>query len=138
MSAYGAAAVTTATVTPETAPLIITYDVADAAGNAARTRRRRVYVVGRCGLGERMCDDDTCSQQGMCPTLQLAEPEAVVNTPPSLHIVGSAAVQVRGEESIRGCVSNGGDESLERSRQGVTVLVEIGTHVPRVSETRGT
>ena len=107
VSAYGAAAVSTATVTPETAPLIVTYDVVDAAGNAARTRRRRVYVVDRCGLGERMCEDDTCSQQGVCPTLQLVEPEAVVNTPPSLHLVGSAAVQVRGEEWTRSCARGG-------------------------------
>jgi len=107
VSAYGAAAVSTATVTPETAPLIVTYDVMDAAGNAARTRRRRVYVVDRCGLGERMCEDDTCSQQGVCPTLQLVEPEAVVNTPPSLHLVGSAAVQVRGEEWTRSCARGG-------------------------------
>jgi hypothetical protein len=94
VSAYGAAAVSTATVTPETAPLIVTYDVVDAAGNAARTRRRRVYVVDRCGLGERMCEGDTCSQQGVCLTMQLVEPEPVVNIPPQLQLVGSATVQV--------------------------------------------
>jgi hypothetical protein len=33
-------------VTPQTAPLLISYDVKDAAGNAAATRRRRIYVVG--------------------------------------------------------------------------------------------
>jgi hypothetical protein len=33
-------------VTPQTAPLLISYDATDAAGNAAATRRRRIYVVG--------------------------------------------------------------------------------------------
>jgi hypothetical protein len=54
-----------------------------------------IFQVDRCWLGERACEADTCSVGDMCPTLQLAEPEPVVNTPPSLHLVGSAVVQVR-------------------------------------------
>jgi hypothetical protein len=128
------------TVAPQTAPLLISYDVKDAAGNAAATRRRRVYVVGprlwisrtllksllnfkdrveipyefqvpceiifqvdHCGLDERACfEADTCSEGGVCPTLQLVEPPPpVVNTPPSLRIIGSAVVQVRASTAPR-------------------------------------
>jgi hypothetical protein len=61
--------------------------------------------VDHCGLGERACEADTCSEGGVCPTLQLAEPEPVVNTPPSLHLVGSAVVQVAQHSTFAACTA---------------------------------
>jgi hypothetical protein len=101
IAAFGSAAVKIDVVTPETAPYLITYDVQDAAGNAAATLRRRVYVVNECGLGERLCTSTaTCSDGGVCASLadQMATVEAgdavKLNVPPTLTLVGPAALEV--------------------------------------------
>jgi len=96
IAAFGSAAVNVGVVTPETNPYLITYDVQDAAGNAARTQRRRVYVVNECGLGERLCaSSQTCSVGGVCSSLSDSmasvevEDAVVVNQPPTLQLVSA-------------------------------------------------
>jgi len=108
IAAFGAAAVDVDVVTPETSPYLVTYDVQDAAGNAAPTQRRRVYVVNECGLGERLCaSSQTCSAGGVCSgladSMASVEKVIVVNQPPSLQLVGPARVEVMQFEPYAVC-----------------------------------
>jgi hypothetical protein len=67
VEAWGMGAVVTTRVTSEEKPFIVTYDVADAAGNTAKQVRRRVYVSSPCGGANLPCADDTCPDaQGRC------------------------------------------------------------------------
>ena len=75
-SSFGTAAVDTSAPTPPSQPFLITYAVADAAGNQAAVKQRRVAVV--CPPGEAICNSSSilagalsrgrayCSSHGMC------------------------------------------------------------------------
>jgi len=67
VEAWGMGAVTTSALTSEERPFIVTYDVEDTAGNAAKQVRRRVYVSSPCGGTIMPCADGACPDgQGRC------------------------------------------------------------------------
>lgn len=108
----------TSAPTPPSQPFLIAYQAADAAGNAAAPRQRRVAVV--CPAGEGVCNSTSllaavsgfataskpyCSTRGMC----LGPPPASVAVlagappPPSLQLVGPAAVYVAVGQPYAAC-----------------------------------
>ena len=90
--------VSTAAVTPPDDPYVITYFVADKAGNDAVVVRRRVVVVNPCTGTEFPCPEGQCSVDSRCPlggalTLEEEEEVVVVNSPPTISLYGEEQVR---------------------------------------------
>ncbi|KAK3262131.1 hypothetical protein CYMTET_28998 [Cymbomonas tetramitiformis] len=111
-------------------PCILEYNVVDAAGNAAATARRYVYVVDSCAeFGEVTCDSTSaCSVDGGCFGLRshLEEREAgLVRTPPVVDLRGDALVQVRQTELYELCSQE--HPYVSKCDRGVHVSDEVDT-----------
>ncbi|PRW20834.1 hypothetical protein C2E21_8605 [Chlorella sorokiniana] len=125
-SSFGAAAVDTSAPTWPGQPYVITYQAADAAGNQATPKQRRVAVV--CPLGEAPCNSTSllaamsgragsgkpyCSSQGgMClgPTPAAAAGSAGTGTSgsaaaplPQLELIGPEVVYVPAGQPYSAC-----------------------------------
>ena len=121
ISAFGVGNVDTTAVTAKGLPYLIEYGATDAAGNAATVARRRVTVVNSCedaprgplNLAETLCEDGTCSVGGVCPVVVLsidqlaAKPKMRAKQPPSLKLVGPAAMQVPVGSPYSACPGDG-------------------------------
>ncbi|KAK3279960.1 hypothetical protein CYMTET_12181 [Cymbomonas tetramitiformis] len=124
VTSFGLGAVDTAAETPADAPYVVTYQVQDAAGNAAVEVRRRVYVTNPCASeGERVCLMDlgnnvTCTvgQGSMCPSNDFdADPEDDTEEPqlpPSITLIGPPAVSVEQGDVYAACPTEGGAMDL--------------------------
>ena len=95
---FGLKAVTTALPTPPATPHIIKYDVSDAAGNAAATRIRRVFV--HCPANAKLCSAEDAPVQWYCSdssTLCFASSgsrEAAAQAPVVVQLNGPDFVQL--------------------------------------------
>ncbi|KAK3263138.1 hypothetical protein CYMTET_28037 [Cymbomonas tetramitiformis] len=111
-------------------PYILEYNVVDAAGNAAATARRYVYVVDSCAeFGEVTCDSTSaCSVDGGCFGLHshLEEQEAgLVRTPPVVDLRGDELVQVQQTERYELCMHE--HPYVSKCDRGVRVSDEVDT-----------
>lgn len=108
VSALGLSTVTTAAVssspTAPDAPLMISYNVLDAAGNSA-SAVRLVHLV--CGGGEDFCStadgSPACTVGGVCNMLEQAEE---VTVPATVELVGPAVVYIPAGQRYLKCNSN--------------------------------
>ena len=110
VSSYGLKSISTAAPTPASAPYVVRYHVADAAGNAAEAAR---IVRAVCAASEHICRDGSpvspsedgsaaagdgapiCSEQGLClPASAVSSESAAEPAPPTLRLVGPAEVFV--------------------------------------------
>ncbi|KAK3237662.1 hypothetical protein CYMTET_52282 [Cymbomonas tetramitiformis] len=121
VGAFGAGAIDTSLARSD--PYTIVYSVSDHAGNAAVEVQRRVYVTNPCAddaaggstEGERVCHVDeasravTCSESGLCVSLQLEEEEVVVPPDaPVLELAGPSAIEIpEGGEPYAVCPEGG-------------------------------
>ncbi|KAK3254277.1 hypothetical protein CYMTET_36504 [Cymbomonas tetramitiformis] len=106
VSSFGAGAVNTASVTPTDGPYVISYNLHDAAGNAADEVRRRVYVYNPCDEPEEpICDGGGCTENGLCMSVTLGDDDATVaeDTPPVITLVGQATLEVAQGEPYTKC-----------------------------------
>lgn len=99
VSMFGAAAINLNVATAPEQPYVVTYRVADAAGNAAPITRRRIYVANPCasnsadGTVEFLCSDGFCSTAGLCvgatdfETVLDTEAVELVNEQPTITLV---------------------------------------------------
>ena len=74
--------------------------MSDAAGNAAVVKRRRVVVIKPCMGDEFMCEDGTCSVDGVCGGLVYEivveeSEELASNQPPEIELLGPQKVHLR-------------------------------------------
>lgn len=119
-SSFGAAAVDTSAPTPPTQPYLITYSAADAAGNLAVFKQRRVAAV--CPPSEAICNSSSalavaavgkpyCSTHGMClgpPAAVTAAAAATAAGPPlpQLQLVGPSSVALPLGAAYAACPAN--------------------------------
>eukprot|EP00854_Cymbomonas_tetramitiformis_P003615 gene3615-4547_t len=92
----GVTAVDTSEPTPSEEPFVITYSVADTAGNEAQVTRRRIYVHDPCP-GGRLCSSGQCSEAGsnLCTAVDFGEAEAEAEVEgPHVALVGASQVTV--------------------------------------------
>ncbi|KAK9816871.1 hypothetical protein WJX72_006349 [[Myrmecia] bisecta] len=121
LGTFGAAAVDTSQPTASDHPFIVTYDVTDAAGNAALTARRRVIVA--CKLGEKTCISQLdgslyCSSGGQCLLTVASSSSKVAVAAPTMTLVGPAVVAINQGQPYSKCpVPAPTDQICERGAQ---------------------
>ncbi|KAK3274238.1 hypothetical protein CYMTET_17570 [Cymbomonas tetramitiformis] len=105
---FGLSAVNTDVATGDDEPYVVTYSVADRAGNEADAARRRIYVYDPCP-GGRTCGGGQCGDtNGLCPTFSLGgeeEPDEEPAVPPALALVGSARVTLPQGDAYVACTA---------------------------------